>query len=138
MESMITLAKNIKFYREKNGWTQEELSGHLNISRSNISKWESGDTTPSIIDLLQLSNLFQVTLDQLVGVNIFSQAYILEFKQKYQSFLNEGNEEITDVIDYLIQNPRMVQVLKELSTFKPSDRKKLENVLIYTIQTLSH
>ena len=36
------LADKIIDLRKKNGWSQEELAEHLNVSRQSVSKWESG------------------------------------------------------------------------------------------------
>lgn len=137
METLTKVANNIKFYRYRNNWTQEELSNQLNVSRSNISKWESGDMTPSLVDLLHISELFNITLDQLVGVNSVSKEYLYSFYQQYTSDTNTPTA-LPDVIDYLIQNPIVVEALKELSTQKPADRRKLENVLVHFIKTLSN
>ena len=46
--------------------TQEELAEKLNVSRQAITKWESGDGTPDIENLKQISILFNTTIDELV------------------------------------------------------------------------
>ena len=38
----MTLSEKIMNLRKKNGWSQEELSERLDISRQSVSKWESG------------------------------------------------------------------------------------------------
>ena len=60
------ISANIKKYREKNGLTQEELSSMMNISRQSVSKWETGQALPSIDNLILLSDLLELPLDQLV------------------------------------------------------------------------
>ena len=53
--------------RKNRGITQEELSEALYVSRTAISKWESGRGYPSIDSLKELSNYFSVTIDELLS-----------------------------------------------------------------------
>lgn len=60
------LGQRIKEKREKRQWTQDYLAETLNVSRQAISKWEVGSTYPDIDRLVQISNLFDITLDSLI------------------------------------------------------------------------
>lgn len=60
------LEQRIKEEREKRQWTQDYLAETLNVSRQTISKWEVGSTYPDIDRLVQISNLFGITLDSLI------------------------------------------------------------------------
>ncbi|APU66117.1 helix-turn-helix domain-containing protein (plasmid) [Weissella paramesenteroides] len=60
------LGQRIKEEREKRQWTQDYLAETLNVSRQTISKWEVGSTYPDIDRLVQISNLFGITLDSLI------------------------------------------------------------------------
>lgn len=53
--------------RKQQGLTQLELAEALHISRQAISKWETGEATPSLENLKSLSQLYQVPLGQLLG-----------------------------------------------------------------------
>ena len=53
--------------RKKKGLTQEELAEALYVSRTAISKWESGRGYPSIDSLKEISNYFDVTIDVLLS-----------------------------------------------------------------------
>ncbi|MBO4618012.1 MAG: helix-turn-helix transcriptional regulator [Lachnospiraceae bacterium] len=59
---------NNKLYelRKQKGLSQEELAGRLNVSRQTISKWEVGESTPDMDNLVSISELFGVSLDELV------------------------------------------------------------------------
>ena len=46
--------------------SQEELANKLHISRQSITKWENGQSFPDIQNLIQLSEIFKVTIDRLV------------------------------------------------------------------------
>ena len=53
--------------RKARGLTQEELAEALYVSRTAISKWESGRGYPSIDSLKEISNYFSVTIDELLS-----------------------------------------------------------------------
>ena len=53
--------------RKNRGLTQEELAEALYVSRTAISKWESGRGYPSIDSLKEISNYFSVTIDELLS-----------------------------------------------------------------------
>ena len=59
-------SEKLKLIRTKNNLTQEELAEKLNVSRQAITKWESGDGIPDILNLIQISTFFDVTIDELV------------------------------------------------------------------------
>lgn len=59
-------AKNIAALRQAQGMTQLELAERLNYSDKAVSKWERGESMPDIAVLVELADLFGVTLDQLV------------------------------------------------------------------------
>lgn len=52
--------------RKQKGLSQEELAGRLNVSRQTISKWEVGESAPDMDNLVSISELFGVSLDELV------------------------------------------------------------------------
>lgn len=53
--------------RKKAGLSQEDLAEKVNVSRQSVSKWESGQSTPEMDKLIVLSNIFNISLDELVG-----------------------------------------------------------------------
>lgn len=61
------LNEKLKELRNSKGLTQEELAAALFVSRTAISKWESGRGYPSIDSLKEISSFFSITLDELVS-----------------------------------------------------------------------
>ena len=59
---------NNKLYelRKQKGLSQEELANRLNVSRQTISKWEVGESSPDMEKLVAISELFDISLDELV------------------------------------------------------------------------
>ena len=67
MNKKLKIAENIKFYRLQLGLTQEKLANLLNGKKSLISNYENDHSTPDIYTLVELANIFNITLDELVG-----------------------------------------------------------------------
>ena len=61
------IAKNLAFYRKEAGLTQAELAEKINYSDKSVSKWESANGAPDVYTLLQLAELYGVTLNDLVS-----------------------------------------------------------------------
>lgn len=59
--------EKLKQLRQNKKWTQEELAGKLFISRTAISKWESGRGFPSIESLKAISQVFEISIDELLS-----------------------------------------------------------------------
>lgn len=62
----MTLGEKITALRSQRGMSQGDLAEKINVSRQSISKWETDSSIPELDKLLQLSELFGVTLDELV------------------------------------------------------------------------
>ena len=58
---------NLKSLRKTSQIGQQKLAQALNISAKTISHWETGYTEPSILQLIQLADFFDVSIDELVG-----------------------------------------------------------------------
>lgn len=58
---------NLKYFRKKEGLSQEELAEKIEVSRQSVAKWESGETLPDIVKCRELANLFGTTIDNLIN-----------------------------------------------------------------------
>ena len=58
--------EKLTIHRKKNGLSQEDLADKLGVSRQAISRWELGSTIPDATNLLQLGDLFGVSVDYLL------------------------------------------------------------------------
>src|SRR5699024_4293105 len=56
---------NLRVLRKKNKLSQEQLVEKVNVSRQTVAKWESEESLPDIYKCKTLSEIFQVTLDQM-------------------------------------------------------------------------
>ena len=62
----MTLGTNIQQLRKEHNMSQGDLADALDISRQSVSKWETDTATPDLDKLLKLSEIFSVSLDELV------------------------------------------------------------------------
>lgn len=63
------IAERIKMLRENKQLSQSDLSKRLGIKRSSINAWEMGISTPSTTYLVELSQIFHVSIDYLLGLD---------------------------------------------------------------------
>ena len=63
---MKTLGTKIAEYRKLKKMTQEELASKLNVSSQAVSKWENDLSIPDLPILIELSDIFNVSLDELI------------------------------------------------------------------------
>ncbi|MGO2964171.1 MAG: helix-turn-helix transcriptional regulator [Carnobacterium maltaromaticum] len=60
------LSERLKEERKKRDYTQEDVAKILGVSRTTVSSWEVGRTYPDLETLVALSDLYELTLDELV------------------------------------------------------------------------
>ena len=94
----MTIGTTIKALRRERDITQEQLAEYLNVSAQAVSQWETDRTAPDISQLPVLANIFGVTTDRLLGVDITkanekikaiadeSKAFYAQSKFEQQSF----------------------------------------------------
>lgn len=58
--------ERLKKEREKRGWSQTDLAEKIHVSRQSVSKWETGKNYPSIEIIIELSDLFGITIDEML------------------------------------------------------------------------
>ena len=68
VEMIAKIAERIKILRENKNMTQAELASKLGISRAGVNAWEMGVTVPSTRSVVELSFIFNVSTDYLLGV----------------------------------------------------------------------
>ena len=62
--------EKLQTLRKENKLSQEQLADMLDVSRQSVSKWESGNTYPEMDKLIQISKIFNCTLDDLTNDEI--------------------------------------------------------------------
>lgn len=68
-KTMHNFPERLKDLRDRLGYTQSDLAKKLSITRASVNAWEMGISAPSTSWLVELSNLFHVTTDYLLGLD---------------------------------------------------------------------
>lgn len=63
----MTFGQKLMNLRKGQGMSQEQLGERIGVSRQAVSKWENDETSPEMEKLIQLSDLFGISLDEMVG-----------------------------------------------------------------------
>lgn len=66
---MLYLPENLKKYRILKDLTQEDVAEYLGITPQSVSKWERGESYPDITFLPALANIFETSVDLLIGMD---------------------------------------------------------------------
>ena len=82
----IYIGENIKRLRREKNITQEKLAQRLSVSTQAVSKWERNETYPDIAMILPLAGYFNVSTDELLGLDAAKneakiQEYLAEFRK---------------------------------------------------------
>ena len=87
------LGEKIKLYRERKKMTQVQIAEILGVKPATVSKYESGTLEPNIESLKKLSELFEVTVDELLKEDCFdiSKVNILEELREQKNMKLKGN-----------------------------------------------
>ena len=109
--------------RKSRGLTQEELAGILFVSRTAISKWESGRGYPSIDSLKEISSYFSVSIDDLL-----SGEKLISIAEK------ENKSNIRNICDWLFG---MVDICSFLLIVLPLYPNAVEGV-VYSVNLISY
>lgn len=66
---MLYLSENLKKYRVQKNLTQEDVAEYLGVTPQSVSKWERGECYPDITFLPALANIFETSVDMLIGMD---------------------------------------------------------------------
>lgn len=114
----MNFGEKIQKLRNQNKWTQEELAEKLYVSRTAVSKWESGKGYPNIDSLKEIAKIFNITIDELLsGEEIIGIA-----KSENNTNIKKTNNLIYGLLD----------VISILFIFLPLYAKKTES-FVYSV-----
>ena len=114
--------EKIQKLRNQNKWTQEQLAEKLYVSRTAVSKWESGKGYPNIDSLKDIAKLFNKTIDELLS----SEEIIDIAKKENTSNIKRTNNLIYGLLD----------IISVLFIFLPLYAQKAEN-FVYSVSLIS-
>ena len=80
----MTFAENLKMLRKQAGMSQEQLAEKLGVSRQAVTKWETGAGIPDIENIMAISMLFDISIDDLLS-NERDSKKVVETEYLYES-----------------------------------------------------
>lgn len=104
---MTLIGQRIKGLRKNSKLTQEDLGKILNVTKVSVCCYEKGTRTPALDTLIDLSNIFHVSLDYFVGNDMF---VIVEDKEDYS--IKMAKEEIAIIEE--LRNPSNNELYEKL------------------------
>lgn len=112
----------LKELRGIEGYTQDELSSKLKISRSGLSAYERGVREPDLETLERIADFFNVDIDYLLGNT--------DIKRRF-TFSDDDNFANADTINKIIMtdNKTMIEILHKISKMIPSELEVLNKML---------
>ena len=105
----MTFSEKLYQLRRQKGMSQEELADRLEVSRQAVSRWEMGTTLPDAKNLLQLSEIFGVSIDYLLKDDMTEDRKEPSFRQfeapapKPDFFHSERNRQIGLIVLVMLQ-----------------------------------
>ena len=92
--------------RKANDMTQEQLAEKLDVSRQSISKWESGQATPDLEKIVEISAIFDVTTDYLLKSSeiddLSVKTEMLEKQQQMMLLREQKNQRTFECVMYSV------------------------------------
>ena len=123
------IGQKLKNARIQSGMTQENVAEKLNVSRQTISNWENEKSYPDIINVIELSNLYSISLDVL-----------LKGDEKMMEHLEESTNVVKSnkkMIWAIMVNIIVVVLLITLNMFLPDNQYFLVGIFSLMVITSS-
>jgi transcriptional regulator with XRE-family HTH domain len=83
----LLFCEKLKTYRTERGLTQDDVALSLYVSRQTVSKWENGINEPDIGTILKLSDIYSVTLDDLLREDVAVVGRLARKERSYKKLI---------------------------------------------------
>lgn len=120
--------------RKENGLTQEQVADELNVSRQTISNWETGSAQPTIDKVIELSKLYEISVDDMINnkININkekSSVLLSMLNQVGTLYLDYNSKAVAEMFNTEFKNCKLIEVtplsIRVLITIKKQETEKL-------------
>lgn len=98
---MVLIGKYLAELRKENGMTQEQLGEKIGVTNKTVSRWETGTYLPPVDALEQLSNLYGITINEILsGRPLETSSYKEAAEENIKTILNESAFSLNERITY--------------------------------------
>lgn len=125
MDTKLLLGTRLRQFRKENGYSQSHIANILGVERSTYTYYETGKTVPVIFDLMRLADLYNTTLDELLGFHADSSDPLAfgDPRQPVKATVRRKEHYLSEVVQDLSAEER--QLLAYYRSAKPSERKQI-------------
>lgn len=81
------ISVNIAKYRKKERLSQKDLAEKLQTKPSTVSSWEQGVSTPNADMIVEMCQLFHISVDEMYGVSLANAKKSIEYEAKFLNYL---------------------------------------------------
>ena len=116
-QTVSTIAKNIKHFRDVKNLSQKEICADSGVPQGQYSRIENGKVEPSVSTLEKLSKVFNIPISDFFNANDIKEEINLTLLEKIKIIDTLGDEEqqaLLKIIDLAISNKRMKDNLQQL------------------------
>lgn len=118
------LKENLRFLRRKAGLTQAELAKKLHVQQYNISDYEIGRIEPNIQTLIKLADVFNVSIDFLVG--------------RKNKNTEETENHVNNYLEEMQIDKHMISINDSIKDLSDEEKKKIADTVSFLVQTFEN
>lgn len=87
--------ENLKWLRKINRFTQQQIADEVNVNRVTYTNWEKGKREPNFEKLIKLAEVFNVSVDKLLGVKIENNQTAIGMFELLEEYLDDQCDNIS-------------------------------------------
>jgi transcriptional regulator with XRE-family HTH domain len=103
---MTKVSKNLKFLRGKHGFTQKQLAEKLGLKQAALGAYEEERATPPLASLLELTKIFNVTLEAFINIDLSKQP-----EKVFRTTTSRGKEVLAITVD--VNNKENIELVSQ-------------------------
>lgn len=125
MDGKRLLGKRLRRFRKENGYSQNHIASILGVERSTYTYYETGKTVPVIFDLMRLADLYNISLDELLGFHADNSDPLAfgDPRQPVKATIRRKERYLSEAVQDLSSEER--QLLAYYRSAKPSERRQI-------------
>ncbi|NLA71313.1 MAG: helix-turn-helix transcriptional regulator [Clostridiaceae bacterium] len=105
----------IRFFRKKHHMTQNDLAKILGVKQTSVSQWETGRNYPDIKTAKRIAEMYDATLDQILGSEEMSEDDLRLSSEPHRIVLERSEDLSKEDIALLEQKLRLIELMGSLS-----------------------
>lgn len=124
LDAKLLLGMRLRKFRKENGYSQSHIANVLGIERSTYTYYETGKTVPVIFDLMRLADLYDISMDSLLGFHADASDPLAfgDPRQPVRAAVRRRERYLSESVQDLSSEER--QLLAFYRSAKPAERRQ--------------